>query len=185
MRFVYVAYKRGQFPYETGADLYLQYNGKWVPCSKVPSETFKKALADKALKPVETRQGSLFVVNLTEVYERFYAVRLALQTRKPDEELLKALNMVLEQLRHAINMAEYSELKAVISRLYGAEASNANFELPSSIIEAALLAYTFQPETIYCDRKVYERFKAEILKVSKYLREGNWFSPVAPQTKKA
>ncbi|MEM3579349.1 MAG: hypothetical protein QXL54_03890, partial [Candidatus Bathyarchaeia archaeon] len=167
MRFVYVAYKRGQFPYETGADLYLQYNGKWVPCGKVPSEVFKKALADKTLKPVETGQGSLFVVNLTEAYERFYAVRLALQTQKPDEELLKALNMVLEQLRQAVNMAEYSELKEAISRLYGAEASNANFELPSSIIEAALLAYTFQPETVYCDREVYERFKAEILKVSK------------------
>ena len=123
MRFVYIARKPGQFPFETGADLYCEVQpGKWIHASQVPGEVLRKAVENGSFKAFEVKPGKpMPVLNLADVQQRLIAARLGLTYAGKKANSLREIDEALKQIQQTIDQIELDELTALLNRLEVAE----------------------------------------------------------------
>jgi hypothetical protein len=123
LRFVYLARKLGQFPFETGADLYCEVQpGQWVHADKVPSEILRKAMENGSFKAFEVKPGKpIPVLNLADVQQRLIAARLGLTYAGKKANSLREIDEALKQIQQTIDQIELDELTALLNRLEVAE----------------------------------------------------------------
>jgi hypothetical protein len=123
LRFVYIARKPGQFPFETGADLYCEVQpGKWIHASQVPGEVLRKAVENGSFKAFEVKPGKpMPVLNLADVQQRLIAARLGLTYAGKKANSLREIDEALKQIQQTIDQIELDELTALLNRLEVAE----------------------------------------------------------------
>ena len=118
MRYVYIARKPGQFPFESGADLYVELEGKWVHASKVPGELIRKATENGSFKAFEVKPGKpMPVLNLADVQQRLIAAKLGLTYAGRRAESLREIDEALRRIKETIDQIELDELTALLNRL--------------------------------------------------------------------
>jgi hypothetical protein len=119
MRFVYLATKPGEFPFETGADLYCEVQpGKWVHASQVPGEVLRKHMENGSFKAFEIKPGKpMPILNLADVQQRLIAARLGLTYAGRKTDSLREIDEALKYTENAIGQVEFDELMMVLDRL--------------------------------------------------------------------
>jgi len=137
MRYIYLARKPGQFPFETGCDLFLEIEpGRWLHASKVPGEIIRKAVESDNFKAFEIKPGKpMPVLNLADVQQRLIAARLGLTYTGRRAESLREIDEAIKRIKEAINQIELDELTALLNRLEVAEAKIQKLEEEKQIAE--------------------------------------------------
>jgi len=118
MRYVYVARKPGEFPFQSGCDLYVELEGRWVHASKVPGELIRKATENGSFKAFEVKPGKpMPVLNLADVQQRLIAAKLGLTYAGRRAESLREIDEALRRIKETIDQIELDELTALLNRL--------------------------------------------------------------------
>ena len=119
MRYVYLARKPGEFPFETGADLFVELEpGRWLHASKVPGELIRKAMENGSFKAFEVKPGKpMPVLNLADVQQRLIAAKLGLTYAGRRAESLREIDEALRRIKETIERIELDELTALLNRL--------------------------------------------------------------------
>jgi hypothetical protein len=119
LRFIYIARKPGQFPFETGADLYCEVQpGRWVHASQVPGEVLRKAMENGNFRAFEVKPGKpMPVLNLADVQQRLIAARLGLTYAGRKANSLREIDEALKRIKQTIDQIELDELTALLNRL--------------------------------------------------------------------
>jgi len=137
MRYVYLARKPGQFPFETGADLYIEVQpGRWVHADKVPGEIIRKTVESGSFKAFEVKPGKpMPVLNLADVQQRLIAARLGLTYMGRKADSLREIDEAIKRIKQTIDQIELDELTALLNRLEIAEAQIQKLEEEKQIAE--------------------------------------------------
>ena len=137
MRYVYLARKPGEFPFETGADLFVELEpGRWLHASKVPGELIRKAVESDNFKAFEVKPGKpMPVLNLADVQQRLIAARLGLTYAGRRAESLREIDEAIKRIKEAINQIELDELTALLNRLEVVEGQIKKLEEEKQIAE--------------------------------------------------
>jgi len=137
MRYIYLARKPGQFPFETGCDLFLEIEpGRWLHADKVPGELIRKAVESDNFKAFEVKPGKpMPVLNLADVQQRLIAARLGLTYAGRRAESLREIDEAIKRIKEAINQIELDELTALLNRLEVVEGQIKKLEEEKQIAE--------------------------------------------------
>jgi len=137
MRYVYLARKPGEFPFQSGADLFVELEpGRWLHASKVPGELIRKAVESDNFKAFEVKPGKpMPVLNLADVQQRLIAARLGLTYAGRRAESLREIDEAIKRIKEAINQIELDELTALLNRLEVVEGQIKKLEEEKQIAE--------------------------------------------------
>jgi len=137
MRYVYLARKPGEFPFQSGADLFVELEpGRWVHADKVPGEIIRKAVESDNFKAFEVKPGKpMPVLNLSDIQQRLIAARLGLTYMGRKADSLREIDEAIKRIKQTIDQIELDELTALLTRLEIIEAKIQTLEEEKQIAE--------------------------------------------------
>jgi hypothetical protein len=138
MRYIYLTRKSGQFPFESGADLYCEVQGQWVHASKVSGESLRKAMENGSFKAMEDKKGRpMPILNLADAQQRLIAARLGLTYAGKKADSLREIDEALKRLQQIMDQIELDELTSLLNRLEATERQMKQLEEEKQIEEIA------------------------------------------------
>ncbi|MGB9671719.1 MAG: hypothetical protein ACPL0C_02910 [Candidatus Bathyarchaeales archaeon] len=161
MRYIFLSYKRGSFPFEKRAELFVEYKGRWVHASQVPLDILEKAKAEDNFKAyVDTHGKTWHCINLLELEVALQALRISFSLKGERGRHIKNVDEALRNVETLIHQLEQDKLAMLLDREKAALESSLDAEQLERIIKIAKATEQVKPET-FSNPKLYARLKRE------------------------
>jgi len=164
MRYIFLAYKRGSFPFETRAELFVEYNGRWVHASQVPQDILEKAKAEDNFKAYVDAHGKTWpCINLLELEVALQALRIGFSVKGERGRHVKNVDEALRSVETLIHQLEQDKLAMLLEEGQVEKAtlkSSLDAVQFERIVKIAKATEQVKPE-MFSNLKLYARLRRE------------------------